>query len=62
VVVWNITDNIVLWRILTDSFSKYTHVIEEGRAVSKSPHEKFGYFLSMSQRAVSADIIPNSAV
>jgi hypothetical protein len=35
--------------------------IEEGRAASKSPHLKFGYFL-MSQQAVSADIIPNSAV
>jgi hypothetical protein len=36
--------------------------IEEGRAASKSPYWKFGYFLSMSQQAVSADIIPNSAV
>jgi hypothetical protein len=37
--------------------------IEEGRAASKSPHKrKFGYCLSMSQQAVSADIIPNSAV
>jgi hypothetical protein len=27
----------------------------------KSPHYKFGYFLSMSQQAVSADIIPISA-
>jgi hypothetical protein len=36
--------------------------IEEGRAASKSPHKKFGYFLSMSQQAaVSADIIPNLA-
>jgi hypothetical protein len=35
---------------------------EEGRAARKSPHQKFGYFLSMSQQAVSADIIPNSAV
>jgi hypothetical protein len=35
---------------------------EEGRAASKSPHLKFGYFLSMSQQAVSADFIPNSAV
>jgi hypothetical protein len=32
--------------------------IEEGRAVSKSPHEKLGYFLSMFQQAVSADISP----
>jgi hypothetical protein len=31
--------------------------IEEGRAVSKSPHKKFGYFLSISQQAVSANII-----
>jgi hypothetical protein len=29
-------------------------VIGEGRAASKSPHQKFGYFLSMSQQAVSA--------
>jgi hypothetical protein len=36
--------------------------IEEGRAASKSPHQKFGYFLSMSQQAVYADIITNSAV
>ncbi len=36
--------------------------IEEGRAASKSPHYKIGYFLSMSQQAVSANIIPNSAV
>jgi hypothetical protein len=37
-------------------------VTEEGRAASKSPHEKFGCFLSMSQQAVFAEIIPNSAV
>jgi hypothetical protein len=36
--------------------------IEEGRAASKSPYQKFAYFLSMSQQAVSADIITNSAV
>jgi hypothetical protein len=36
--------------------------IEEGRAASKSPHDKFGYFLSISQQAVSADITKNSAV
>ncbi len=36
--------------------------MEEGRAVSKSPHKKFGYFLSISQQAVSADITENSAV
>jgi hypothetical protein len=35
--------------------------IEEARAASKSLHKKFGYFLSMSQQAVSANIIPNSA-
>jgi hypothetical protein len=29
---------------------------------SKSPHEKFGYFLSVFQQAVSADITKNSAV
>jgi hypothetical protein len=27
--------------------------IEEGRAASKSLHQKFGYFLSMLQQAVS---------
>jgi hypothetical protein len=36
--------------------------IEDGRAASKSPNKKFGYFLSMSRQAVSDDIIPNSAV
>jgi hypothetical protein len=39
-----------------------TGTIEEGRAASKSLHLEFGYFLSMSQQAVSTDIIPNSAV
>jgi hypothetical protein len=34
---------------------------EEGRAVSKCPHYKFGYFLSISQQAVSSDITKNSA-
>jgi hypothetical protein len=37
-------------------------VIEEGRAESKSPHQKFGCFLSLSQQGVSANIIQNSAV
>jgi hypothetical protein len=32
-------------------------IIEEGRAASKV---KFGYFLSMPQPGVSADVIPNS--
>ncbi len=36
--------------------------IEKGRAAIKSPHYKFGYFLSMSQQAVSADINTNSVV
>ncbi len=36
--------------------------IEEGRAASKSPHYKFGYFLSISQQAAAADITKNSAV
>ncbi len=31
--------------------------IEEGRAVSESPHSKFGYFLSISKQGVSANII-----
>ncbi len=29
---------------------------EESRAASKSPHKKFGYFRSISQQAVSAEI------
>jgi hypothetical protein len=37
-------------------------VIEEGRAASKSLLSKFGYFLSISQQAVSSDITKNSAV
>jgi hypothetical protein len=36
--------------------------IEEGRAASKSPQYTFGYFLSISQQEVSADIIQNSSV
>jgi hypothetical protein len=36
--------------------------MEEGRATSKSPHETFGYFLSISHQEVSAHIIQNSAV
>ncbi len=40
----------------------YGILIEEGRAASKSPHWKFGYFLSISQQEVSADITKNSAV
>jgi hypothetical protein len=39
----------------------YFCAIEEGRAASKRLHKKSGYFLSMSQQAVSGDIIPNSA-
>jgi hypothetical protein len=35
--------------------------IEEGRTASKSPHYKFGYFLSISQQAISVDITKNSA-
>jgi hypothetical protein len=35
---------------------------EEGRAAIKSPHETFGYFLSISQQALSADITKKSAV
>ncbi len=30
-------------------------IIEEGRAASKSPHKKFGYFLSISQQEISAN-------
>jgi hypothetical protein len=36
--------------------------MEEGKTASKSPHLKFGYFLSISHQGVSADIIQNSAV
>jgi len=36
------------------------HFIEESRAARKSPH--FGYFLSIFQQEVSANIIQNSAV
>jgi hypothetical protein len=36
--------------------------IEEGRAASKSHHEKVGYFLSVSQQAVSADINKKTTV
>jgi hypothetical protein len=37
------------------------NTIKEFRVANKSPHYKFGYFLSISQQAVSSDIIPNSA-
>jgi hypothetical protein len=37
------------------------HTIEEGRAASKVLI-KFGYFLSLSQQAVSADITKNPVV
>ncbi len=40
----------------------WAFLIEEGRAASKSPHEKFGYFISISHQAVSVDITKNSAV
>jgi hypothetical protein len=40
----------------------YYHIIEEGRAASKSPHLPFGYFLSISQHGGSDDIFQNSAV
>jgi hypothetical protein len=43
-------------------YCSFIETIEEGRAASKSPHQKFGYFLSMSQQADSADIITNLAV
>jgi hypothetical protein len=42
--------------------SIYLLSIKEGKAESKSPQKKFGYFLSISQQAISADIIPNLAV
>ncbi len=41
---------------------RYSIFIEETRAASKSPHQKFGYFLSISLQAVSVDITKNSAV
>jgi hypothetical protein len=37
-------------------------IIEEGGAVIKSPHKNFGFFLSISQQVVSANITKNSAV
>jgi hypothetical protein len=40
---------------------RFPQTIEEGRTTSKSPHYKL-QFLSMYQQAVTADIIPNSAV
>jgi hypothetical protein len=43
-------------------FARSLQAIDEGSVASKSPHKKFGYFLSMSLHAVSADITPNSAV
>jgi hypothetical protein len=36
--------------------------IEEGRAACKSPHQKFGYFLAISQQGVSANLIQNSVL
>jgi hypothetical protein len=48
--------------LMTYPLLYFIYGIEEGRAASKSPHYKFGCFLSMSQQAVSADTIPNSAV
>jgi hypothetical protein len=51
-----------LWLIQHTKRTKlhvYAPNIEEGRAASKSPHKKFGYFLSISQQGVSADIIQN---
>jgi hypothetical protein len=36
-----------------------TDIIEEGKTACKSPHQKFGYFLSISQQGVSANIIQN---
>ncbi len=48
--------------VMCDIGASLLFVIEEGRAASKSPHRKFGYFLSLSQQGVSADIIQNSAV
>ncbi len=43
-------------------FNLWVKSIEEGRSARKSPHKKSGYFLSISQQAVSADITKNSAV
>jgi hypothetical protein len=40
----------------------YVTTIEKGGAAKKSPHKKFGYFLSISQQVVSAHITKNSAV
>jgi hypothetical protein len=48
--------------LMTYPLLYFIYGIEEGRAASKSPHYKFGCFLSMCQQAVSADTMPNSAV
>ncbi len=50
-----------VFTIVTSS-EVYSNSIEEGRAASKSPQYKFGYFLSISHQEVSADTIQNSAV
>jgi hypothetical protein len=50
----------ILYFCAMSGFEPYN--VEEGRATSKSHHYKFGYFLSISQKKVSADIIQNSAV
>ncbi len=44
------------------SFSTSGKPIQEGRAASKSPHSKFGCFLSISQQVVSSSITKNSPV
>jgi hypothetical protein len=36
--------------------------IEEGRAASKSTHQKFGCFLSISKKVVSVHVTKNLAV
>jgi hypothetical protein len=53
--------DILEWKSKSDSriAAQWDTATEEGRAASKSPYQKFGYFLSMSQQGVSADIIQN---
>jgi hypothetical protein len=48
--------------LFISSILYYITPIEEGRAATKCPHLRFGYFLSISQQEVSADVIQISAV
>jgi hypothetical protein len=47
---------------MTFSQGNLTSFISGTEQVKENKDDGFGYFLSMSQQAVSADIIPNSEV